>query len=287
MTRLIRQVLITFMLVIGVAGEALAGDPMLARQLTDRGIELQLAGEHAQAVRLFDAALVETDHPKIRYFRAKSLLALQRYEEAEADLNLIKDRPEVSKYRAEIMAFFNEIQGDQQRQKLAEKLEAERQARAKAESEKRLAEQKSDESAIELLWRRRSGLMPTSETRAEDGPLMKRILPIVPTFTEPLSEYEGRLLAAEYIRKLDRYDTELTAAKVLSVIAVLGVSVGVGIGTNPLSDTAPEDGAKQTGLAIGIVGAVSGLAAAVLWPSPPEDPRDTVQPPPATAVGQR
>ena len=63
------------------AGSAWAGDPMLARQLTDRGIELQMKGEHAAAMSLFDAAIVETDHPKIRYFRAKSLIALKRFEE--------------------------------------------------------------------------------------------------------------------------------------------------------------------------------------------------------------
>ncbi|MFO0750019.1 MAG: CDC27 family protein [Myxococcota bacterium] len=259
-----------------LGGSAHAGDKMLARQLTDRGIELQLKGEHAQAVRLFDAALVETDHPKIRYFRAKSLIALQRFDEAEAELLKIQDMPEVSKYRPEIIAFFNEIKGEQERQKLAASLEAERQARALAEAQRRAAEQKSDETAIEILRRKRSGLMPTSEMRAEDGPLMKRILPLVPSFHEPIGEYDGKLLGAAYMHALDKYDTELTAAKVLSVLAVVGVAVGVGVGTNPLSDVSPADGARQVGLAVGVVGVVSGLAAAVLWPSPPVDPRARV-----------
>lgn len=267
------------------AGEAMAGDKMLARQLTDRGIELQLKGEHEQAVRLFDAALVETDHPKIRYFRAKSLIALQRWSEAEQELLRIQDQPEVSKYRSEIAAFFNEIRGEEERQHLAEKLEAERQARAKAEAERRAAEQKADESAVELLRRKRSGLMPTAETRAEDGPLLKRILPTVPTFHEPLGEYDGKLQAMSYLQSLDKYDVELTAAKVLSVLAVVGVSVGVGVGVNPLADASPADGARQAGLAIGVVGIVSGLAAAVLWPSPPTDPRQLVAPSAPVGVG--
>ena len=67
------------------APPAMAGDPLLARQLTDRGIELQQKGQHDAAIRIFDAALIETDHPKIHYFRAKSLRALSRREEAIAE----------------------------------------------------------------------------------------------------------------------------------------------------------------------------------------------------------
>lgn len=268
-----------------VHGPARAGDPMLARQLTDRGIELQLKGEHVAALSLFDAAIVETDHPKIRYFRAKSLLALKRYDEADAELRRIENQPEVSKYKSEITAFFNEIHGERERQRLAEKLEAERLARVKAEAERRLAEQKADETAVELLRRRRSGILPTSEMRAEDGPLMKRITPLVPTFHEPMGEYDGKLRSARYIAALDRYEVELTAAKVLTVLAAVAVGVGVGVGVNPLANEDPADGARQAGLAISVVGVVSGLAAAVLWPSPPADPRDGIPATPATAVG--
>lgn len=263
-------------LVAGGASTAQAGDKYLALQLTQRGIDLQMKGEHQAAMSLFDAALVETDHPKIRYFRAKSLIALQRWDEAEADLERIKDKAEVSKYRSEISAFFNEIKGEQERLRLEADLKKKKDELAAAEYAKTLAEQAQDDKAIELLRRKRSGLMPTSEMRGEDGPLMKRILPLVPTFHEPLGEYDGKLAAAAYAHSLDKYDTELTAAKVLSVLAVVGVSVGVGIGVNPLSDETPADGARQAGLAVGVVGVVSGLAAAVLWPSEPDDPRHSI-----------
>ena len=43
--------------VIGLsAGTAWAGDPLLARKLTDRAIEAQAAGMHEQAVSIFDEA---------------------------------------------------------------------------------------------------------------------------------------------------------------------------------------------------------------------------------------
>jgi hypothetical protein len=252
---------------------AFASDPMLARQLTDRGIAQQQEGDHAAALLLFDAALLETDHPKIRYFRAKSLKSLERLDAAVAEFEAILDRPEVAKYRSEILSFINEMKGAQERERLAKKLEDERRAREKAEAERRQAERRSDDAAIGLLRQKRSGLLPATELRMQDGPTLARITPLVPSTWEPTTDYEGRLEVMKVMRGIERYETELTAAKVLSVLAVVGVSVGVGLGMNPLADEGPSAGVQQAGLAVGVVGVVSGLAAMVLWPSEPVDPR--------------
>lgn len=253
---------------------AWAGDPMLARQLTDRGIAQQQGGDHGAALLLFDAALLETDHPKIRYFRAKSLKGLERFDQAIAEFESILDRKEVSKYRAEILSFINEMKGAQERERLAKRLDEERRARERAEAERRQAERKADEVAIGILRQKRSGLLPASDLRMQDGPTVARITPLVPVTWEPTTDYEGRLEVMKVMRGLERYEAELAAAKVLTVVAVLGVSVGVGLGLNPLADESPGSGAQQAGLAVGLVGVVSGLAAFALWPSEPSDPRD-------------
>lgn len=250
-----------------------AGDAQLARQLTDRGIELQQSGDHDSALRLFDAALMETDHPKIRYFRAKSLRGLGRRDEAIAEFEGIVDRPEVAKYRTEILAFVNDMKGEKEREELAKRLDAERQARERAEAERKALELKADATAIELLRRKRSGLMPTSEARAVDGPVIARVVPMVPTVWEPTIEYEGHLKVIEQVESFERYELELTVAKVLTVVATVGVSMGVGLGLNPLADHQPGPAAQQAGLAIGVVGVVAGMAAAVVWPATPPDTR--------------
>lgn len=256
-----------------VSPAAWAGDALLARQLTDRGIELQQKGEHEAALRLFDAALTETDHPKIRYFRAKSLRGLGRRDESIAEFEGILDRPEVAKYRTEIIAFINDMKGQLERDKLNKQLEEEQAARAKAEAERKTAERKADAIAIDFLRRKRSGLMPTVEARGVDGPVVARVVPMVPTFWEPTDEYPGRLEIAKVAESFEHYQLELTAAKVLTVMSALGVSMGVGLGLNPLADHGPSPAAQQAGLAIGVVGVVAGLAAAVVWPSEPPDPR--------------
>jgi len=260
-------------LAVGGGTDARAGDALLARQLTDRGIELQQNGEHEAALRLFDAALTEADHPKIRYFRAKSLRALQRRDEAIAEFESILARPEVEKYRTEIAAFINGMKGELERDQLGKQLEEEQAARAKAEAERKALERKNDAVAIDFLRRKRSGLMPTMEARLLDGPVVARVVPMVPTVWEPTAEYEGRLKVANIAASFERYETELTAAKILTVVSALGLSLGVGLGLNPLADNAPGPGAQQAGLAIGVVGVVAGLAAAVVWPSTPPDPR--------------
>ncbi len=252
---------------------AYAGDAMLARQLTDRGIQLQQKGEHEAALRLFDAALSETDHPKIRYFRAKSLRGLQRRDEAIKEFESILDRPEVEKYRTEILAFINGMNGELERDRLGKQLEEEQAARAKAEAERKALERKNDATAIEFLRRKRSGLMPTMEARGVDGPVIARVVPMVPTVWEPTAEYEGSLQIAQVAQNFEKYETELAAAKILTVVAAVGLSVGIGVGLNPLAGEAPGPASQQAGLAIGVIGVVAGMAAAVVWPSTPPDPR--------------
>lgn len=258
------------------AGPARAGDALLARQLTDRGIELQQSGDHDSALRLFDAALMETDHPKIRYFHAKSLRGLGRRDEAIAEFQSILEREEVAKYRTEIIAFINDMKGELEREQLAKRLEAEQEARAKAEAERKTLELKADATVIELLRRKRSGLMPTSEARGVDGPVIGRVVPMVPTVWGPTTEYEGRVQVFDQVESFERYELELAVAKVLTVVATVGVSMGIGLGLNPLADHQPGPAAQQAGLAIGVVGVVAGMAAAVVWPSTPPDPRPHV-----------
>lgn len=261
-----------------VGSPALAGDARLARQLTDRGIELQQRGDHNAALRLFDAALIEVNHPKIRYFRAKSLKSLKRHDEAIAEFESILDRPEVAKYQTEISAFINDMKGKLERERLNKQLEQEQQARAKAEAERNALERKNDLIAIDLMRSKRSGLMPTRQARALDGPLVARVVPMVPTSWDSSDNHAGRESIAAIGRSFDRYDTQLTAAKVLTVVSALSLSTGVGVGLNPLADHAPGPTAQQTGLAIGVVGVVAGLAAIVVWPSEPPDPRITPSP---------
>ncbi|TNF31963.1 MAG: hypothetical protein EP329_11520 [Deltaproteobacteria bacterium] len=280
--------------VLSAHGEAFAGDAVLARQLTDRGIELQNNGEHGRAVALFDAALAEIDHPKIRYFRAKSLRALGRFDEALKEFTLIRDEPQVAKYRDEIVVFMNDIQSDKERAELEAKLEAERKRREELERERKALEDQAEQTAIERMKNRPRGLLPPIAQRPEPGAPNERIVPLVPAFVAPSGEYTGALEVAKYTEALDDYETNLTLAKTFTVVAVVGVSVGVGLGANPAGDGSASDGARQAGLAVGVVGLMSGLVAAVLWPDEPKDLRpaapapETLGPPEdATAATER
>ena len=115
--------------------------------------------------------------------------------------------------------------------------------------------------------------MPTMEARGVDGPVIARVVPMVPTVWEPTAEYEGSFQIAQVAQNFEKYETELAAAKILTVVAAVGLSVGIGVGLNPLADEAPGPAAQQAGLAIGVIGVVAGMAAAVVWPSTPPDPR--------------
>lgn len=260
-------------LTLGVHGGAQAGDAVLARQLTDRGIELQKGGEHARAVALFDAALAEIDHPKIRYFRAKSLRALQRYDEALGEFDKIKDMPQVAKYRDEIVVFMSDIESEKERASLQAKLDEERKRSEQLEKERRALEERAEQSAVERMKNRPRGLLPPLALRPGPGTPNERIVPLVPAFVAPSGDYLGAIEAAKYTEALDNYETNLTIAKVFTVVAVVGVSVGVGLGANPAGDGGASDGVRQAGLAAGVVGLMSGLVAAVLWPDEPEDIR--------------
>ncbi len=260
------------------AAPASATDAQLALQLTERGIELQKAGQHARAVALFDAALAEYDHPKIRYFRAKSLRALARYDEAIAEFDRIKDEPQVAKYRDEVLVFLRDIAGERERQLLKEKLEAERLAREALERDRAALAEKAERAAVERLRASRSGLLPPLDRRAGDGSPTARIVPLVPAFAAPSGEYPGVVEAMRLRQDLEDYEAELSLAKVFTVTAVVGVSIGVGLGANPLSGGETGPGMRQTGLAVGVVGLMSGLVAAILWPDEPRDARPALQP---------
>jgi hypothetical protein len=64
------------------AAPVLAGDRGKSEDLARQGIAEQEAGRHEAALGLFDRSLTEFDHPMIRFFTARSLVALDRWEGA-------------------------------------------------------------------------------------------------------------------------------------------------------------------------------------------------------------
>ncbi len=252
-------------------GGARAGDPQMGRQLTDKGIELQQSGDHAGALQMFDAALGEIDHPKIRYFRAKSYRALGRFDEALAEFQRIRDAVEVQKYHAEIASFIREIEGERERVALEKRLADERAARQKAEAESLKAELAADEASVLVLKSARSGLLPSAAVRAQDGATLKRVVPRVPAFEgAPESDVTARLVRRD-LAALDRYDAQLWAAKSLILASVAGVAIGGGLALNPFAEDRPKAEVQTAGIVVGVVGAVAGIAAAIVWPSVPRD----------------
>ena len=259
---------------VGVRGDAVrAADPMLARQLTDKAIEAQVAGDHQRALTLFDEAIVEVDHPKIRYFRAKSLDALGRREEALVEFRRLVGVAEVEKYASEIATFIRAIERDEQIAELAAALDRERTAREAAERQREAAETRAEETAIKVLQSRRSGLLPPSESRLRLGPVSARMVPAEPTFAVPTDEALAAFQRAEvkqYLDRFDRYDTERMVAGVLGGVALAGIGTGAGLAFGFPADDPARDTYRQAGLATGIVGVVAALAAAVVWPSAPD-----------------
>lgn len=282
MTRRVMTAALALLLVLLALPAAHAGDAQLARQLTDRGIELQKEGQHARAVALFDAALAEVDHPKIRYFRAKSLRALERYDEALKEFALIKDDPQVAKYREEILAFMRDITSERERKIMQDKLKEEQALREKLEAERKALEEQAEKAAVERLKAHRSGLYPPGG-RTMEGTPTARIVPLIPAAAAPTGEYQGAIEVLSHANALAAYESELTIAKSLTVGAIVGLSVGVGLAVNPLGGGEVSDGTRQAGLAVGVVGLMSGLVAAVLWPSEPVDARPPEEPPSAGA----
>ncbi|MCB9728579.1 MAG: hypothetical protein H6746_08885 [Deltaproteobacteria bacterium] len=131
------------------ATPAQAGSATLARQLTDMGIDAQQREDHVAALAYFDRALKELVHPKIRYFRAKSLRAVGRLDEALAEFRAIQDDADVEKYHSEIVAFIVAIEGEQERRLLEQQLERERREREKLETDKKRLEDEARRAAAE------------------------------------------------------------------------------------------------------------------------------------------
>ena len=132
-----------------VPAPALAGDANLARELTDRAIELQKKGDDVLALNFFDRALKELEHPKIRYFRAKSLVALDLQDEALSEFERIKDEPGAEKYRAEILAFISSLKAARSKRQLEEQLESERRAREALEAERERLKAEAERARME------------------------------------------------------------------------------------------------------------------------------------------
>lgn len=65
---------------LALARPALASDQARAEQLVRQAITLQEAGRHEQALPVFDQSLASFDHPFTRFFKARSLVALERWE---------------------------------------------------------------------------------------------------------------------------------------------------------------------------------------------------------------
>jgi tetratricopeptide (TPR) repeat protein len=253
--------------------DAQAGDPLVARQITDKAIEAQASGLHERAVALFDEAIAEVDHPKIRYFRAKSLDALGRRAEALTAFKALVGVSEVEKYSAEIDAYIRAIEVDTQASELAAALERERAAREAAERQRREAQERAEEAAVKVLGSRRSGLLPPPASRLRLGPVSARMVPLEPVSGTLPAGLRADLAAGEVRRQLerfDRFDTERTVAGVLSVVALVGIGGGAGLAFGPFGDDGSRDTFRTAGLTAGIIGVVSALAAAAVWPSVPD-----------------
>ncbi|MEZ4266962.1 MAG: hypothetical protein R3F39_11330 [Myxococcota bacterium] len=128
---------------------ASAGSATLARQLTDLGIDAQQRDDHVAALAYFDRALKELAHPKIQYFRAKSLRATGRLDEALEEFRAIQDDPGVEKYRSEIVAFIVAIEGERERRLLEQQLERERREREKLQGDNKRLEEEARRAAAE------------------------------------------------------------------------------------------------------------------------------------------
>jgi len=74
------------------------------------GRRAQEAGNHEKALAWFEEALRIQPDPRVRYFRAISLQALDRAEEALQEFRAIRDDVLVSKYQADIVARIAELE---------------------------------------------------------------------------------------------------------------------------------------------------------------------------------
>ncbi len=135
----VRRGLSGFMLLVGLSlgGHLYAAeepDAVLARDLTVQGIAAQQRGDHEAALAYFDRAQREVDHAKIRYFRAKSLDALARYDEALALFRSIEGDADLEKYAGETKAFIRAITAERRAARLLAQLADVQRACSKAKT---------------------------------------------------------------------------------------------------------------------------------------------------------
>ena len=90
------------------------GDGALARELTVQGIKAQQLGNHGAALAYFERAQREIAHPKLNYFRGKSLDAMARYDDALAEFRKIADMAANVKYAAETRAYIRAIEAERE-----------------------------------------------------------------------------------------------------------------------------------------------------------------------------
>jgi len=118
-----------------LSGQPLAqegGDGELARDLTVQGIAAQQRGDHGAAVAYFERAQRELDHAKIRYFYAKSLDSMARYDQALAMFRSIEADESNLKYASETKAYIRAIVAERENTRLLARLaELERECTAK------------------------------------------------------------------------------------------------------------------------------------------------------------
>ena len=69
------------------------------RSLMDKGIELQHEDKHTEAIKKFDRAYKLLPHPKILFYKGKSLYALKKYEKALKLYETIIENEKVKKYK--------------------------------------------------------------------------------------------------------------------------------------------------------------------------------------------
>ena len=94
------------------------GDGELARDLSVQGIAAQQRGDHSAALAYFERAQRELDHAKIRYFRAKSLDATARYDQALQLFKGVVDDEENLKYALEARAYIRAITAERETARL-------------------------------------------------------------------------------------------------------------------------------------------------------------------------
>jgi tetratricopeptide (TPR) repeat protein len=108
-----------------LSGQPLAeegGDAELTRDLTVQGIAAQQRGDHGAALAYFERAQRELDHAKVRYFHAKSLDAVARYDQALAMFRSIESDEANQKYAFETRAYIRAIVAERETARLLAKV---------------------------------------------------------------------------------------------------------------------------------------------------------------------